>query len=109
VDEDLEYYRTKRLERRIFFMIRRGHVTLSDLLGAKERIPIEHRAPEHSPGNLEGRVRTLEDSLDDYVRSIGLLMTALARVGGVNEVIRKERGDYVDVHEDWVESSVAST
>jgi hypothetical protein len=34
VEEDLEYYRTKRLEPRIFFVARRGIVTLYDILRA---------------------------------------------------------------------------
>ena len=35
VEEDLEYYRAKRFEPRIIYLIRRGVVTFSDLLKAR--------------------------------------------------------------------------
>src|SRR5947207_5618857 len=35
VEEDLEYYRAKRFEPRIFYLIRRGVVTFYDLLKAR--------------------------------------------------------------------------
>ena len=35
VEEDLEYYRAKRFEPRIFYLLRRGVVTFSDLLKAR--------------------------------------------------------------------------
>ncbi len=94
VEEDLEYYRTRRLEPRIFFMVRRGHVTLYDILRAKAGLDVEPRAPAERPADLEGRIRRLEDSLDEYVRGSALVSSDLVRVDAVIEDIRKERGDY---------------
>ena len=100
VEEDLEYYRAKRLEPRIFFLARRGIVTLYDILRAKSALEIEAGPPGPSPGpapDLESRIRAVEDGLDAYVRGIGLVTSDLVR--GVDVVIedtRKERGDYDD-------------
>jgi nitrile hydratase len=90
VEEDLEYYRTRRLEPRIFFMVRRGHVTLYDIL----RATTEPGAPAERPPDLEGRIRRLEDALDAYVGGTALVSSDLVRVDAVIEDIRKERGDY---------------
>ncbi|HLQ35570.1 MAG TPA: nitrile hydratase subunit alpha [Chloroflexota bacterium] len=86
VEEDLEYYRTKRFEPRIFFLIRRGVISFHDLLGAF------HPSPERLPaeGDFEPRIRSLEDQLDEYVRGIGLASSGEQ----VIEDMRKERGDY---------------
>lgn len=98
VEEDLEYYRTKRFESRIFFMARRGIVTFYDLLEAGARLAASTAAspgPADRPGDLEGRIRALEDGLDDYVRGIALIQSDLVK--GIDLVIedtRKERGDY---------------
>jgi nitrile hydratase len=92
VEEDLEYYRAKRLEPRIFFLLRRGAITLYDLM----RATAEAVAPAPA-ADLEARIRALEDGLDEYVRGIGLIASDL--VHGVDTVIedtRKERGDYDD-------------
>ena len=65
VEEDLEYYRAKRFEPRIFYLLRRNVVTFYDLLKvrvdaqAEESILQDRQAPgkEHrSPGALSGRV-----------------------------------------------------
>jgi nitrile hydratase subunit alpha len=103
IEGDLEYYRTKRLESRLFLMARRGVLTLSDLLTAHADLP-EARAgaPPHHAGHagaadhehapLEQRIRALEDRLDEYVREIALIRGTR---GELNiEDNRKERGDY---------------
>ncbi|HEX6512885.1 MAG TPA: nitrile hydratase subunit alpha [Chloroflexota bacterium] len=85
VEEDLEYYRTKRLEPRIFNLIRRGVIRFNDLLASFELAP-----PSPRETDLEQRVRAVEDQLDEYVKGIGL-----ASAGEhVIEDSRKERGDY---------------
>ena len=87
VEEDLEYYRTKRFEPRIFFLMRRGEMTFHDLLLAFERASEPARSGE---GDLEDRIRAVEDRLDEYVKGIGLASTD----AHVIEDTRKERGDY---------------
>jgi nitrile hydratase len=93
VEEDLEYYRAKRLEPRIFFLVRRGAVSLSDLLKAGPGLEVGAAA---APADLESRIRRLEDALDEYVRGIALISYAdlLKGVDMVIEDTRKERGDY---------------
>lgn len=93
VEEDLEYYRAKRLEPRIFFMARRGLVTLYEILSAAAEI---EEQPGRPAGTLEQRIRALEDALDEYVRGIGLATFDLVKVDVVIEDTRKERGDYDD-------------
>lgn len=92
VEEDLEYYRAKRFEPRLIFLHRRGVLTFYDLLRARTVVP-----PPAAAGEVEARIRRLEDALDDYVRGIGLATSDL--VTGIDCVIedsRKERGDYDD-------------
>jgi nitrile hydratase len=95
VEEDLEYYRAKRLEPRIVFMLRRGVIGFHDLLraGAPPAPVTDGPAPA---GGLEARVRALEDALDEYVRGVALVSYAdlLEGVDMVIEDTRKERGDY---------------
>lgn len=92
VEEDLEYYRTKRFEPRVIYMARRGAVTFYDLLQAKSKIKTKSR---RKFANLESRIRALEDALDDYVKGIALASSGLPKeVGMVIEDTRKERGDY---------------
>jgi nitrile hydratase len=98
VAADLEYFRTKRLESRVFLLARRGVVTLYDLLKARADVTEattdgdghDHRDHEHA--ELEQRIRALEDRLDAYVREIALLRSS--RDDLVIEDNRKERGDY---------------
>jgi len=94
VEEDLEYYRTRRLEPRIFFLVRRGYLTLYDIVKAKARREPGPQAPDASPADLEARIRRLEDALDAYVRGAALVSSDLVRVDAVIEDIRRERGDY---------------
>jgi len=94
VTEDLEYYRTRRLEPRIFFLIRRGYLSLYDIVKAGRTL--ESPALD-APAELESRIRWLEDALDDYVRGTALVSSELVRVDAVIEDIRKERGDYDEV------------
>jgi nitrile hydratase len=100
VEEDLEYYRTKRLEPRIIYLIRRGVVTFYDLLNARAALKRSHQffKPKKPQGkNIEARVRYLEEWLDEYVKGIALVSSRA--VEGMDMVIednRKERGDYDD-------------
>jgi nitrile hydratase len=96
VEEDLEYYRAKRIEPRIFTLLRRGFIDFTDLFNAVA--VSSSKAADQGNGqekDLEGRIRTLEDGLDDYVRDIGLITSALGEAADVvTEDSRVERGDY---------------
>ena len=98
VEEDLEYYRAKRLEPRIIYLIRRRVVTFSDLLNARGALKHSHqffkmRKPRGK--NIEARVRYLEEWLDEYVKGIALVSArAVEAMEMVTEDNRKERGDY---------------
>jgi nitrile hydratase subunit alpha len=89
VEEDFEYYRTKRLEPRVLFLVRRGVLRLADLLKAA---PEAERPTPDAPDRLEQRIRAVEDRLDAYVKEIAVLSSA--EDGIVIEDTRKERGDY---------------
>ena len=100
VEEDLEYYRVKRLEPRIIYLIRRGVVTFYDLLKARAGLKKTTRffkLRKPAGKNIEARVRHLEEWLDEYVKGVALVSSR--SVEGMDMVIednRKERGDYDD-------------
>jgi len=100
VEEDLEYYRAKRFEPRIFYLIRRGVVTFSDLLNARVALKRSNQffKPRKPQGkNIEAQVRYLEEWLDEYVKGIALVSArAVEAMDMVTEDNRKERGDYDD-------------
>ena len=95
VEADLEYWRTKRLEPRVIQLHRRGVVTLYDLLRAAAHIPASAAARE-ATHEIEGRIRALEDGLDEYIRGIALASIDPPAHPFVIEDTRKERGDYDD-------------
>ena len=98
VEEDLEYYRTKRFEPRVIRSIRKGTVTFPDLLKAHSSLQRKHASSggrRNGRMAMEERIRALGDALDNYVK--GIAVASLAREQGVDIVIedgRKERGDY---------------
>jgi len=100
VEEDLEYYRAKRFEPRIIYLLRRGVVTFYDLL--KVRATLKKKDHFFKVGkpqgkNIEARVRYLEEWLDEYVKGIALVSArAVEGMDMVTEDNRKERGDYDD-------------
>ena len=100
VEEDLEYYRAKRFEPRVIYLLRRGVVTFYDLL--KVRAALKKKDHFFQIGkpqgkNIEARVRFLEEWLDKYVKGIALVSArAVEGMDMVTEDNRKERGDYDD-------------
>lgn len=100
VEEDLEYYRTKRFEPRIIYLARRGIVTFYDLLKAHSSLQRKHEGfgrRRRAKVTMEERIRALEDNLDDYVK--GIAVVSSDGIKGSEMVIednRKERGDYDD-------------
>src|SRR5258706_7414144 len=67
VEADLEYWRAKRLEPRVLQLHRRGVVTLYDLLRAAAQVPTAPIGVSEAAHDIEGRIRALEDGLDDYI------------------------------------------
>jgi nitrile hydratase len=100
VEEDLEYYRAKRFEPRIFYLLRRGVVTFYDLLDVGAALKKKNRffkMPKAQGKNIEARVRHLEEWLDEYVKGIALVSARTVEgMDMVTEDNRKERGDYDD-------------
>ncbi|MGH7888673.1 MAG: hypothetical protein ACREPG_12455, partial [Candidatus Binatia bacterium] len=73
VEEDLEYYRAKRFEPRIFYLLRRGVVTFYDLLKVRAALKKKDhffKVAKPQGKNTEARVRYLEEWLDEYVKGI---------------------------------------
>src|SRR5688572_3882723 len=96
VEADLEYWRAKRLEPRLIQLHRRGVVTLYDLLRAAADLPAASVPAGEAAHDTEGRIRALEDGLDEYIRNIALAFIDSPGHSFVIEDIRKERGDYDD-------------
>src|SRR5262245_46059033 len=89
VEADLEYWRAKRLEPRALQLHRRGVLTLYDLLRAAAHVPAAPAAAGGTAHNMEGRIRALEDGLDEYIRGIALVSLDVAGHAFVIEDIRK--------------------
>jgi nitrile hydratase len=74
-------------------------VTFYDLVRAAAQVPAV-AAPTHEPSHdihaIEDRIRALEDGMDDYIRSVGLVSGDVKEYPFVIEDTRKERGDYDD-------------
>jgi len=100
VEEDLEYYRAKRFEPRIIYLLRRGVVTFYDLLKARTALKKKNqffKINKPQGKHIEARVRYLEEWLDEYVKGIALVSArAVESMDMVTEDNRKERGDYDD-------------
>jgi nitrile hydratase subunit alpha len=104
LEEDLEYYRTKRFEPRVIYSHRRGALTFYDLLEAAAAAPpVAHTAHDHDRDHddhdhehdtLEKRIRSLEDRLDAYVKNVALVGVPVRGNRMVIDDMRVERGDY---------------
>lgn len=105
VEEDLEYYRVKRFEPRVVHFVRRGIVTLYELLraapdggdGASSAASSEDFSEhdrDHEHDELEQRIRQLEDRLDEYVKAIALTTPDPSTVDVVIDDGRTESGTY---------------
>jgi nitrile hydratase subunit alpha len=94
VEADLEYWRAKRLEPHLIHLHRRGVLTFYDLMRTAAKFPAPAAPAGETKGDIEARIRALEDGLDDYIRDIGL--ASINMPGFVIEDTRKERGDYDD-------------
>jgi len=96
VEADLEYWRTKRLEPRLIQLHRRGVLTLYEVLRAAAHVPAAPVQAGEAAHEIEGRIRALEDGLDEYIRGVALASIDSLDYPFVIEDTRKERGDYDD-------------
>lgn len=92
VASDLEYFRRKRIEPRILLYLRRGIIGWTHLFSGHEMAG-EPPTPQWE-SNLELRIRSLEDSLDELILSIATASIPTASHTVAIEDNRTERGDY---------------
>lgn len=90
---DLEYFRAKRLEPRVLHLVRRGVISLNDLIRAGRDTGGDRTSHAAAP-DVEQRLRALEDRLDAFVAGIAAVAVATRSADVVIEDIRRERGDY---------------
>src|SRR2546428_14085399 len=92
VEEDMEYWRTKRLEPRVIRLIRKGTIAFSDLIQAST---VAHSRIEEvkSGGDLEDRVAALEIGLGKLIRGTEVETSHIGSLVLVEES-RKEDGVY---------------
>jgi nitrile hydratase len=93
VAADLEYFRTKRLEPRVLHLVRRGVISLNDLIRAGPD-PASNRSSHEAAADAGQWLRALEDRLDALVADIAAVAVATGSADVVIEDIRRERGDY---------------
>lgn len=93
VAADLEYFRAKRLEPRVLHLVRRGVISLNDLIRAGREAAAE-RTSDAGAADAGQRLRALEDRLDALVAGIAAVSVATRSADVVIEDIRRERGDY---------------
>ncbi len=93
VAADLEYFRTKRLEPRVLHLVRRGVISLNDLIRAGRDTTGDRTGPAAAT-DAGQRLRALEDRLDALVAGIAAVAMAARSADVVIEDIRRERGDY---------------
>ena len=89
---DLEYFRRKRLESRLLYMLRRGYLPFAGLLqAAQQKSVTEQLIPAE---DLDDRIKALQERLNSLVTGILSLQIPI-RAGSIAiEDTRFERGDY---------------
>jgi nitrile hydratase len=92
VEEDTEYWRTKRLEPLVFRLLRKGKITFYDLLEAADEAGDRSRL-ETPEVTLEERVAALETRLGEFIRGIMIATSIIGNLVLVEES-RDEAGVY---------------
>src|SRR3989454_10396695 len=92
VEEDMEYWRTKRLEPRVIRLIKQGTIAFSDLIQAST-VARSRLEELKSGGDLEDRVAALEIGLGKVIRGTEVA-TAILGSRGLVEASREEAGVY---------------
>lgn len=96
IASDLEYFRAKRLEPRIFHLARRGVVPLSALFRASQavgQLPSPPIQPD-AGADLDARILALQNRLDDFVLGVGTVFLPTPKFPVPIDEVRRERGDY---------------
>jgi nitrile hydratase len=106
IEEDMEYWRTKRLEPRVFRLLRKAEIAFSDLLEAAEELGT--RSAEGGCGgagtaamvvaaaekeDMEKRVEALEMRLGEFIRGIEIATSIIG-----NRVLVEESRDEAGVY-----------
>jgi nitrile hydratase len=89
---DLEYFRRKRLEARLLYMLRRGYLPFATLLKAAQSSPAPEQAQPES--DLDDRIKALQERLNALVTGILSLQAPIRSASIAIEDTRLERGDY---------------
>src|SRR3989442_13834771 len=91
VEEDMEYWRTKRLEPRVIRLIRKGTIAFSDLIQAST---VAHSRIEElkSGGDLEDRVAAPEIRLGKFIPGTEVATPIIGGVGLVRGGRPRARG-----------------
>ncbi len=92
VEEDMEYWRTKRLEPRVFRLLRKGEITFSDLIQSSDKARSEVGQTK-GDGTLEERVEALEIGLGKFIRAVEVSTSTIGKLVLVEEG-REEAGVY---------------
>jgi len=94
IEEDMEYWRTKRLEPRVFRLLRKGEITFYDIVRYGDRIRSDTRLLQSAENSSpEERVAALELRLGEFIRGIEV---AASIVG--NRVLAEESRDEAGVY-----------
>ena len=89
---DLEYFRRKRLEARLLYMLRRGYLPFASLLQAAQQNSVTEQVIPAE--DLDDRIKALQERLNSLVTGILSLQIPI-RAGSIAiEDTRFERGDY---------------
>jgi nitrile hydratase subunit alpha len=94
IEEDMEYWRTKRLEPRVFRLLRKGEITFYDIVRSGDKISADSRLLQSAENSSpEERVAALELRLGEFIRGIEV---AASIVG--NRVLAEESRDEAGVY-----------
>jgi nitrile hydratase subunit alpha len=94
IEEDMEYWRTKRLEPKVFRLLRKGEITFYDIVKSSDRIRADSRLLQSAENNTpEERVAALELRLGEFIRGIEVAASIIG-----NRVISEESRDEAGVY-----------
>ena len=91
--EDTEYWGAKRLESRVFRMIRKGKISFYEILEASDANHLSLFNPMSQEGTIEDRIASLEFTLGDLIKGINIA-ASLTEDQMLTEESREENGTY---------------